>query len=358
MESLFTILKAFGFAQDSVQAEQLGNGLINQTWKLKTVNAAYVLQRINDTVFVEPPTIAHNIGLIAAYLNKQFPEYLFLSPVPSLDGEQMIYREGMGYFRLFPFVAGSHSKDVAGSTEQAYEAASQFGKFTKLLSGFDVSQLKITLSHFHDLSYRYTQFTEALANGNKDRIKTSAALIDFIKQHNDIVDTYELIKTNPEFKKRVTHHDTKISNVLFNDANKSLCVIDLDTVMPGFFISDLGDMFRTYLSPVSEEETDLNKIEIRENLYKAIVSGYCQAMENELTDTEKKYFFYAGKFMIYMQATRFLTDHINDDIYYGASYPGHNFNRANNQVTLLKKLMAKEAVLADYADSNLLKDQL
>ncbi len=348
MEQLLTILKAYGFAQDSVQAEPLGNGLINQTWKLKTANAAYVLQRINDTVFTEPATIAYNIGLIAAYMNKQLPEYMFVSPIPSVDGKQMVYIEGIGYFRLFPFIAGSHSKDVVGNAEEAYEAASQFGKFTKLLSGFDVTQLKITLPHFHNLSYRYNQFTDALANGNKERIATSTELIDFIRQNNDIVATYEFIKSNPDFKKRVTHHDTKISNVLFNDANKSLCVIDLDTVMPGFFISDVGDMFRTYLSPVSEEETDLSKIEIRENLYKAIVSGYYQAMENELTDVEKKHFFYAGKFMIYMQATRFLTDHINDDVYYGANYPGHNFNRAANQITLLKKLMEKEAALANY----------
>ncbi|MES2331461.1 MAG: aminoglycoside phosphotransferase family protein [Bacteroidota bacterium] len=358
MEKLATILKAYGFAQDSVQAEPLGNGLINETWKLKTADRAYVLQRINNTVFTEPATIAYNIGLITDYMNKQFPEYMFVSPVPLVGGEQMIYREGMGYFRLFPFINGSHSKDVVGSAEEAYEAASQFGKFTKLLSDFDVAQLKITLPHFHDLSYRYNQFTDALANGNRNRIKTSTALINFIKQHNDIVDTYELIKANPDFKKRVIHHDTKISNVLFNDANKSLCVIDLDTVMPGFFISDVGDMFRTYLSPVSEEETDLGKIKIREDLYKAIVSGYCREMENELTNVEKRYFFYAGKFMIYMQATRFLTDHINDDIYYGANYPGHNFNRAENQVTLLKKLMEKKAVLVNYADSNLLKDQL
>jgi Ser/Thr protein kinase RdoA (MazF antagonist) len=348
MEQLSTILKAYGFTQDSVQAEQLGNGLINHTWKLNLADTAYVLQRINDTVFAEPATIAYNIKLIAAYMNKQLPEYMFLSPVTSVDGEQMIYREGMGYFRLFPFVNGSHSKDVVGSEDEAYEAASQFGKFTKLLSGFDVTQLKITLPDFHNLSYRYSQFTEALANGNKDRITTSAVLIDFIKQQHDIVDTYVYIKQSPDFKNRVTHHDTKISNVLFNDTNKGLCVIDLDTVMPGFFISDLGDMFRTYLSPVSEEETDLNKIEVRDNLYKAIVSGYYQTMENELTEVEKKYFFYAGKFMIYMQAIRFLTDHINDDIYYGANYPGHNYNRAENQITLLKKLMEKEAVLADY----------
>ncbi|HYK56947.1 MAG TPA: aminoglycoside phosphotransferase family protein, partial [Flavisolibacter sp.] len=134
----------------------------------------------------------------------------------------------------------------------------------------------------------------------------------------------------------------KISNVLFDSEGKGICVIDLDTVMPGYFISDVGDMMRTYLSPVSEEETDFSKIIIREEFYKAIVQGYYSEMKEELTETEKQYFFYAGKFMIYMQALRFLTDHINDDVYYGAKYEGHNFARAHNQVILLQQLIRKQ----------------
>lgn len=146
-------------------------------------------------------------------------------------------------------------------------------------------------------------------------------------------------------KLRVTHHDTKISNVLFDKKGKGICVIDLDTVMPGYFISDVGDMMRTYLSPVSEEENDLGKITVRDDFYRAIVQGYYNEMKDELTETEKKYFFYAGKFMIYMQAVRFLTDHLNDDVYYGAKYEGHNFMRAANQVRLLECLLEKESVL-------------
>jgi hypothetical protein len=117
--------------------------------------------------------------------------------------------------------------------------------------------------------------------------------------------------------------------------------------MPGYFISDVGDMMRTYLSPVSEEEKDFNKIVVREVIYKAIVQGYYSEMKNELTQTEKNHFFYAGKFMIYMQALRFLTDHLNDDKYYGEKYPGHNFIRAGNQMVLLQRLVEKESVLRD-----------
>jgi thiamine kinase-like enzyme len=184
-----------------------------------------------------------------------------------------------------------------------------------------------------------------LETGNKTRLLESKELIEFIKAHKNIVDTFENILQNPSFKLRVTHHDTKISNVLFNKKNKGLCVIDLDTVMPGYFISDVGDMIRTYLSPVNEEEKDFSKIEIREEYFKSIWDGYMGQMKNELNDEEKSHFIYGGKFMIYMQAIRFLTDHLNNDIYYGARYEGQNFVRAGNQITLLKRLMEKEQSL-------------
>ena len=144
---------------------------------------------------------------------------------------------------------------------------------------------------------------------------------------------------------RVTHHDTKISNVLFGADDKALCVIDLDTIMPGYFISDVGDMMRTYLPTVSEEETDFSKIEVRDDVYKAIVQGYSNEMGEALSDEETKAFFYAGVFMIYMQALRFLTDHLNNDVYYGARYPNHNFVRAGNQIVLLQKLLEKRSSL-------------
>src|SRR6185295_7768404 len=140
--------------------------------------------------------------------------------------------------------------------------------------------------------------------------------IHFLFSHNDILSVYQQIVTDKEFRLRVTHHDTKINNVLFDKDEKGICVIDLDTVMPGYFISDVGDMMRTYLSPVSEEETDFEKIRVRDELYRAIVQGYYNEMKDELTGTEKKHFFYAGEFIIYMQAIRFLTDYLNDDIYY------------------------------------------
>ncbi len=357
------ILSTYGLDVNELIIEAFGSGLINHTWRVTTPNQVYILQRINHAVFKKPEDIAANIRLIANHLGEVYPEYLFVSPVKNTGGgDLVILIEGDGldyllnfpnvdeqnnYFRMFPFVEGSHSKDVVETPEQAYEAAAQFGKFTFLLRGCEIEKLKTTIPQFHDLSLRYKQFQDALEKGNKERMVEAAEMIAVLKQNADIVAEFENIKTNPDFKLRVTHHDTKISNVLFNDMDKGLCVIDLDTVMSGFFISDVGDMMRTYLSPVSEEETDFSKIEVRDDFYKAIVKGYFNEMQNELTVAEKQYFFYAGKFMIYMQALRFLTDYLNNDVYYGEKYPKHNFNRAKNQVVLLEKLIEKEALLTN-----------
>lgn len=336
------VLSAYGFDFESTLIETFGSGLINHTWKVTAPHQAYILQKINTAVFKNPASIAANIKLVADYLQQHHPGYYFVSPVLTQEGSAMIVVEGEGFFRMFPFVPGSLSKDVVETPGQAYEAAAQFGRFTKFASGLDVQQLQVTIPAFHDLSLRYRQFLMATENGNPKKIREAAELIQLVKKNIGILHEYEAIKLNPEFKLRVTHHDTKISNVLFNRDDKALCVIDLDTLMPGYFISDVGDMMRTYLSPVSEEETEFSKIEIRDDFFKAVVEGYYHEMKNELTDTEKKYFFYSGTFMIYMQAIRFLTDFINDDVYYGAKYPGHNLVRAKNQMLLLKRLQEKK----------------
>jgi thiamine kinase-like enzyme len=202
--------------------------------------------------------------------------------------------------------------------------------------------LKITIPGFHDLSVRYTQFEEACSTGSATRIAQAEQEIEFLRNNASIVKTFQTIQSSKLFKIRVTHHDTKISNVLFDQFDKGICVIDLDTVMPGYFISDVGDMLRTYLSPVSEEEKDLSKIRVRNDYFSAILEGYLSCMAADLNNEELEQFVYSGMFMIYMQAIRFLTDHLNNDVYYGAAYEGHNFIRAKNQITLLTRLQEKE----------------
>jgi thiamine kinase-like enzyme len=186
---------------------------------------------------------------------------------------------------------------------------------------------------------RYEQFDRAVHTGIGSRVRESRELITFLHGQRALVDTYIALTGDPGFSLRVTHHDTKISNVLFDDRDKGLCVIDLDTVMPGYFISDVGDMVRTYVSPASEEEADLPAVVVRREFYHAIHEGYLGVMGDVLSAAERGQFFYSGLFMVYMQALRFLADHLNGDVYYGARYKGHNYNRAANQVALLRRLM-------------------
>lgn len=348
---LNSIIQSYELPENDCTLKPFGNGLINKTWLLECRGEQYIFQKINNAVFVRPELIAENLHSLKTYFTQTFPQYLFISPVSTADNKEMMVLPGEGYFRLFKFVQGSVTFDTVSDAGVAFEAAKQFGKFTRLLSGIDISKLNITVPDFHNLSLRYRQFEEALIKGNKERIAECQPSIDFIISQNNIVDSFNEIQKSPHFKKRVTHHDTKISNVLFDKNGKGLCVIDLDTVMPGYFISDVGDMMRTYLSPVSEEEKDYSKIRIQNSYFQAIVDGYLSEMNAELSEQEKNYFVYAGKFMIYMQAIRFLTDHINNDIYYGAKYEGHNLIRCNNQLELLKQLLAKEDLLQASIDA-------
>lgn len=338
------VLRTYGLDSSAWEVKAFGSGLINHTWKVSRHDndTSYILQRINQHVFKSPEDIAHNIRIIGAYLAEHHPGYFFVRNLYTSDGADICFMEGEGYFRLVPFVKKSHTVDVVQTPQQAFEAAKHFGRFTRLLNGLPVNELKVTIPDFHNLSLRYQQFLQSLQSGNALRIETAKEEISWLKAQSYIAERFDAMKQNPDFKLRVTHHDTKISNVLFDEQEKGLCVIDLDTVMPGYFISDVGDMMRTCLSPVSEEEKDFSKIEIREEYYKAIVKGYLEGMENELSTAEKAAFFDAGCYLVYMQALRFMADYLNNDEYYGARYEGHNFIRACNQINLLKKLLEKE----------------
>lgn len=347
------VLKVYGIDPQTSQVESLTSGLINNTWKVTTEGKDFIVQRINNQVFRKPFEVAANIRMIDRYLKEHSPSYLFVSPVPNLEGEDIYYEEADGYFRVFPYIRGSHTINTVSTPHQAFEAALQFGKFTRLLSGFDALSLHTTIPDFHNLTLRYRQFESALMNGDRDRIRQSAHLIAGIKKYAGIVEEYEKIRTNAMAKQRVTHHDTKISNVLFDDRGKGLCVIDLDTVMAGYFISDMGDMMRTYLSPANEEEKDFDRIEVREDFFKAIVNGYLSSMGDELTSDEQGLILYSGSFLIYMQAIRFLADYFNRDVYYGARYEDQNFVRAGNQLVLLKRLDEKSAAFKEIVASEL-----
>jgi Ser/Thr protein kinase RdoA (MazF antagonist) len=344
MRMLDQVLAAYQFPPE-VSVTAFGSGLINRTWMVSTEKGNYILQRINEQVFPQPGLIAANIDMVGGYLTEYYPATVFPRPVQTQTGETLVDAGAGGPFRLYPFIENSVTLDVADTPSQAFEAARQFGAFTRMLSGFPADLLHKTLPGFHDLSLRYRSFRESLQHGHPGRIRKAGSLIGYLESQNHIVTEYESILANPEFRRRVTHHDTKISNVLFDRQGKGICVIDLDTIMPGYFISDVGDMLRTYLSPVSEEEQDISLIEVRESYFQAIVEGYLQEMREELTETEKGAFVYAGSFMMYMQALRFLTDYLYEDVYYGRKYENHNYVRALNQSTLLRQFQDKAVKL-------------
>ncbi len=217
-----------------------------------------------------------------------------------------------------------------------------------------MSKFEATIPDFHNLSFRYQQFQEALAQATPERKEVAQEAIDYFLNKQEIVATYDSLLQDPDFPDRLMHHDTKINNVLLDtDTQQGLAVCDLDTLMPGKVISDLGDMVRTYVSPVSEESTDFEKVIVREDYYQALVEGYLSEMKTVLTETEKSAIFYSGLFLVYMQGIRFLADYLNGDVYYPIKYPTHNLDRARNQMVLLQDLYAKEEVLREIIASTL-----
>lgn len=346
------ILKAYGFTLDIVNLQQIGSGHINRTYLLSALqnDKQYILQNINVHVFKDPFAIANNIEAVADYLKANNPDYLFPAPIPTLHGELMFAHHG-DYWRLLPFVANTMAYDTLSDPKQAYEAAKQFGKLSRLLNHFDTAVLKPTIPGFHDLSWRYEQFTFALSQATAVLKQNASHEIETALRHHFIVDYYKSYEHRKDFPNRVMHHDTKISNVLLNEEdNTGICVIDLDTLMPGKFISDLGDMMRTYLCAYAENETDLNKIKIRLPYFKATVEGYLSEMANILTPTEKELILFSGKYIIYMQALRFLTDYLNRSIYYPIAYPTQNLDRTKNQLKLLNELFENEKILQDIIE--------
>ena len=342
VERLGFIMDAFGLDPDVFIPTVHGSGLIHKTYVVKREGLpAFILQQVNHHVFKNPEDISHNLHVIENFLKVHQPDYPFTSPIPSREGNDYVLEDG-NYYRLFRFISGTHTIDACEYPGQAYEASLQFGSFTAMLNELPVEMLRYTIPGFHDLENRFRGFREAMESGDPARIQASRETARWLEAQSGIVDRYRSICDDPMIRKRVIHHDTKISNVLLNDSAKGVCVIDLDTVMPGYFISDVGDMIRTYVSPASEEEKDHDKILFRKDYYQAIYQGYMEKMGDLLSDKEKSSFLYAGKFIIYMQALRFFTDHLNNDHYYGAAYKGHNLVRAKNQVRLLQELMRFE----------------
>lgn len=336
------VYAAFSLHPDEYSVELLKGGLINKTYHLKSKNEGgkdYVIQRINTTVFKNPASISKNLSVASEYLKRYQPAYLFLHPVKTTSGDLLHWHVNQCW-RALPYITDAVTLPEATDEKQVYQAAKQFGKLCKLLTAIPISKFENVIPDFHDLSKRYEQFSTSLKSGAIGKIEMASDAINQVFKYKSILKCYVEMMRDENLPLRVIHHDTKLSNVLLDEKSfEGLCVIDLDTMMPGYVSSDLGDMMRTYLCPYSEEESDLTKLHIRLNYFEAIVNGWLSEMRSYITEAEKKYVPYSGEFMVYLQGIRFLTDYLNNDIYYPTNHPEHNLLRAKNQFRLLELLV-------------------
>lgn len=334
--TIVTVIQAYGLSPSEFSIERINSGHINYTFR---VNPGYILQRINKNVFRQPNVLAKNLKTASSFLGKTAPDYLFLHAIKTTEGDDLVF-DSDGYpWRLFPYIKDTVTINEVKTVEQAYSAAKAFGLLSRQLSGCDISKFEETIPRFHDLSLRYEQFEKALLQASVERKNKAQGLIERYVHYNYLVAEYDKLIHSNHLQLRVTHNDTKINNVLFERGTDNVvCVIDLDTLMPGYFIYDLGDMIRTFVSPASEEEIDVSKVKVRKEIHEAILDGYLSEMESVLSGEEKLAIPVAGSIMTYMIGLRFLTDFLNGDTYYQISYPDQNLNRATNQLYLLDLL--------------------
>ena len=323
------------------------DGLINHTYKVivKSNGFKFLLQQINGDVFPEPEKVQANYIKIWEYLyhegaRKNIPYPVTVpEPLHFLDDDFLFCDSNNRCWRQFEFIDGSGTFQNATNSSQAKKVAQTFACITASFEFYDPDKLQLTIPGFHDLSLRYAQFKQSLHSHNYERLLRAAPLIEALKKRERYASFYEIMIESPAFEKRVMHHDAKISNILFDEeTGKVICPVDFDTCMPGYFFSDLGDMIRSMAASEGESSINYQEIDIRKDLYEAIVEGYMEVINELLTDSEKKYIHYSGLIMIYMQAVRFLSDYLNGDVYYKTTHPEQNFERALNQLTLLQRL--------------------
>jgi len=267
--------------------------------------------------------------------------------IPASHDEYWYQDEQHDYWRCFHFIDHSITLERVENGRQAQEAAKAFGNFMVALSGFEPSALHITIQDFHNIGKRLNDLDEAVYS---DRLSRRSRATDEIKKVAEMKNiASEFLSVRADLPIRVTHNDTKINNVLF-DANtgKGLCVIDLDTVMPGTLLSDFGDMVRTFTSPSEEDEKDLSKVFFRPEIFIALSQGFLEETVHILSQVEKNNLILGGKIMIYMQAIRFLTDFLAGDLYYKTDYPEHNLVRTRNQLKLLNSFLKHERKAEEF----------
>ena len=339
-----SIIGNFSLYGDLISVEPYGNGHINDTFAVVCdqcgTRVRYILQRINTNVFRDPVNLMDNISRVTSHLATKADNCRqTLTLVPAKDGKSYIVDADGNYFRTYLFIENATSYDILENSRQAYEAASAFGKFQADLADIPGGRLVETIKDFHNTLARVAQLENAIKLDKMNRVKDVAAEIDFVLSRKSMTEKLIALQNEGAIPERITHNDTKLNNVMIDDATgKGICVIDLDTVMPGLAHYDFGDMVRTGTSPAPEDEVDLSKIYMRFENFEALLRGYCSTAGKVLNDCELEHLPFAGALITLEIGTRFLTDYLEGDVYFKTHRAGHNLDRCRSQFQLVRSI--------------------
>jgi hypothetical protein len=340
--------RQFQFIGEFVSATPYGSGHINDSYCVvfhqAGVPTRYMLQRINHSIFRNPVALMENIERVTSHLATQVAgepdcDRRVLTLIPARDGRAWHSDPDGNYWRAYRFIENARTYDAVESTQQAFQAAKAVGRFQQLLVNLPAPRLHDTIPDFHHTPKRFTALEHAISSDPAGRAIQAKPEIEFALAHQSIA----RVLLDANLPERVTHNDTKFNNVMLDNATgQAICVIDLDTVMPGLAPYDFGDMVRTTTSPVAEDERDLSRVAMQFPMFEALVRGYLSSAGVFLTMAEKQCLVASAKLITFEQGIRFLADHLMGDAYYKVSYPGHNLGRCRTQFKLIESIERQE----------------
>lgn len=335
-----------------------GNGHINDTFLLKVRSGnqtiPYILQRMNHEIFKNPVTLIDNIAFITGFLRKKIilkggdPERETLNLVPAKDGK-FYYEDSIGsYWRVYQYISNATSLDYVKNEQVFYHSAVAFGNFQNLLADYPVSELHETIANFHNTKIRYQALYEAVEADVFNRAKEVRDEIDFAFSHREIANTLMDMLDRKQLPLRVTHNDTKLNNIMIdNITKKAICIIDLDTVMPGLSAYDFGDAIRFGASTGAEDEMDLSKVDFDLKLFEVYTRGFIEGSNHSLTEHEIKSLPYGALTMTYECGIRFLMDYLQGDNYFKTSREKQNLDRCRTQFKLVRGMEKNWSYMKD-----------